>query len=93
MLLEAGTTCWRVERATRAAVIIDMAEYFVAAKAAMKNARRSIYFLNWAFDPDTLLYEQFAGFFEQFPLRFLILFGLGLGGEFDQSHGALLVRP
>jgi phosphatidylserine/phosphatidylglycerophosphate/cardiolipin synthase-like enzyme len=53
VLLEPGTTCWRVERAARAAVIIDMADYFVAAKAAMKNARRSIHFLNWAFDPDT----------------------------------------
>lgn len=53
MLLEAGTTCWRVEPAPRAAAIIDMADYFVAAKAAMQNARRSIHILNWAFDPDT----------------------------------------
>lgn len=54
MLLQADTTCWRVEQAERAAVIIDMADYFTAAKAAMLKAKRSIHFLNWAFDPDTL---------------------------------------
>lgn len=53
MLLEPGTTCWRVDRTDRAAVIIDMAGYFTAAKAAMLKARRSIHLLNWAFDPDT----------------------------------------
>lgn len=53
MLLEPGVTCWRVGQADRAAVIIDMADYFVAAKAAMLNAKRSIHLLNWAFDPDT----------------------------------------
>lgn len=53
MLLEPGTTCWRVDRADRAAVIIDMADYFTAAWAAMQKARRSIHLLNWAFDPDT----------------------------------------
>jgi phosphatidylserine/phosphatidylglycerophosphate/cardiolipin synthase-like enzyme len=53
LILEPGTTCWRLERASRAAVIIDMADYFTAAKAAMLKARRSIHLLNWAFDPDT----------------------------------------
>jgi phosphatidylserine/phosphatidylglycerophosphate/cardiolipin synthase-like enzyme len=61
LLLQAGMTCWRVERADRAAVIIDMADYFTAAKAAMLNAQRSIHFLNWAFDPDTLFHPQDGG--------------------------------
>ena len=54
MLLKAGDTCWRAERADRGALIIDMAEYFAAAKAAFLAARSSIHLLNWAFDPDTL---------------------------------------
>ena len=54
-MLEAGTTCWRVETAPRAALLVDMQPYLAAARAAMSRATRSIYFLNWAFDPDTVL--------------------------------------
>lgn len=54
-MLEAGTTCWRVETAPRAALLVDMEPYLAAAKAAMSKATRTIHFLNWAFDPDTLL--------------------------------------
>lgn len=54
MLLQAGTTCWRAEAAPRATLLIDMADYFAAARAAMLQARSTIHLLNWAFDPDTL---------------------------------------
>ena len=54
MLLHEGTTCWRVGAAPRAAFLLDMAEYFLAAREAMSKAKRSIHLLNWAFDPDTL---------------------------------------
>ncbi len=54
MLLRAELTCWRVEVAARAAFLLDMADYFTAAKLAMSQARRSVHLLNWAFDPDTL---------------------------------------
>jgi phosphatidylserine/phosphatidylglycerophosphate/cardiolipin synthase-like enzyme len=54
MLLQPGTTCWRVERAQRLGLFIDMEAYFVAAREAMKAARHSIHALNWAFDPATL---------------------------------------
>ncbi len=54
MLLKSGTTCWRVETAPRAAVFIDMADYFKAAKEAMSRAQRSIHLLNWAFEADTV---------------------------------------
>jgi phosphatidylserine/phosphatidylglycerophosphate/cardiolipin synthase-like enzyme len=54
MVLEAGKTCWRVEPAGRAALLIDMAAYFAAAKAALRMARSTIHILGWAFDPDTL---------------------------------------
>jgi phosphatidylserine/phosphatidylglycerophosphate/cardiolipin synthase-like enzyme len=55
MLLQDGKTCWRTARAHRAALLIDMASYFEAAKAAMQQARHSIHFLNWAFEQDTFL--------------------------------------
>lgn len=53
MLLHPGLTCWRLERASRAAFLLDNATYFSAAKAAMLHAKRSIYLLGWAFDPLT----------------------------------------
>ena len=54
-LLEQGRTCWRLERATRAAMLIDSKAYFEAAKAAMLKARRTIWLLGWTFDPRTRL--------------------------------------
>jgi len=54
MLLKEGTTCWRVGVAPRAAFLLDMADYFLAARDAMSRAKHSIHLLNWAFDPDTL---------------------------------------
>ena len=55
MLLRDGETCLRVARAGRAALLVDMACYFEAAKVAMNQARRSIHLLNWAFEPQTFL--------------------------------------
>ncbi|MGV9009985.1 phospholipase D-like domain-containing protein [Brevundimonas sp.] len=54
-MLKAGVTCWRVETAPRAALLVDMDPYLQAARAVMASATRSIHFLNWAFDPDTIL--------------------------------------
>jgi phosphatidylserine/phosphatidylglycerophosphate/cardiolipin synthase-like enzyme len=61
LLLKPGSTCWRRETADRAGLIIDMADYFAAARAAMLKARRSIHLLNWAFDPDTWFAPDDAG--------------------------------
>lgn len=61
MLLKEGTTCWRVGVAPRAAFLLDMAGYFLAARDAMSQARHSIYLLNWAFDPDTPFEPDGAG--------------------------------
>lgn len=52
-MLEKGSRCWRVATAGRAAVLIDAQAYYEAALEAMAGARRSIHFLNWAFEPDT----------------------------------------
>jgi phosphatidylserine/phosphatidylglycerophosphate/cardiolipin synthase-like enzyme len=45
----------------RFGLIIDMADYFAAAKMAMTKAKRSIHLLNWAFDPDTFFLPDKAG--------------------------------
>jgi phospholipase D1/2 len=41
-LLVPGRTCWRIERADRLALIVDAADYFRLAKAAMLKAQHSI---------------------------------------------------
>lgn len=53
--LRPGLTCWRQERAGRAAVLHDGAAYFAAAHAALLNARRSITLIGWSFDPRSRL--------------------------------------
>jgi phosphatidylserine/phosphatidylglycerophosphate/cardiolipin synthase-like enzyme len=51
---EAGSGAyWRRDRAARGAVFIDMEGYFIAAREAMLRARRSIWFVNWAFEANT----------------------------------------
>ncbi len=54
-LLQPGTTCWRIERAGRFAQIVDAADYFSVLKAAMLQARHSIYLIGWDFDTRTQL--------------------------------------
>lgn len=49
-ILREGETCWRKSRADAAAFLVDGADYFAAVKAAMLNARRSIWILAWTFD-------------------------------------------
>ena len=57
-LLVPGRTCWRVERAERVGVIVDAEDYFAHAKAAMRQARRSIYLTAWDFDARIRLTPQ-----------------------------------
>jgi phospholipase D1/2 len=47
VILEPGRTCWRVERARRAAVLVDAAEYYAAVRTAIVAARESIVILGW----------------------------------------------
>lgn len=50
ILLAPGRTCWRIERANRFALIIDAADYFRHAKAAMLKAKHTIMLIGWDFD-------------------------------------------
>ena len=49
-LLVPARNCWRIEPASRLAVIIDAADYFRHARAAMAKARRRIIMVGWDFD-------------------------------------------
>ncbi len=49
-VLRPGHTCWRMEQADRVALIVDAADYFRAAQAAMLKAQHSILMVGWDFD-------------------------------------------
>jgi phosphatidylserine/phosphatidylglycerophosphate/cardiolipin synthase-like enzyme len=56
-----ATTAWKVGRADRAALLIDMEVYFDAAMDAMSRARHCVHLLNWALEPDTLFHPKPGG--------------------------------
>ena len=49
-LLEPGRNCWRIERAQRAAIIVDADQYFRLARKAMLEARHQLMLIGWDFD-------------------------------------------
>jgi phospholipase D1/2 len=49
-LLVAGRNCWRIERADRAAFLIDGEAYFAAIRDALARARRSFFIIGWDID-------------------------------------------
>lgn len=49
-MLKPGHNCWRIETASKAAVIVDADDYFSAARAAMLKASKQILLVGWDFD-------------------------------------------
>jgi phospholipase D1/2 len=49
-ILNVKRNVWRIERANRAAVLIDGAPFFAAVRQAFRNARHSIFVLGWDID-------------------------------------------
>lgn len=49
-MLKPGENCWRIERADRAALIVDAADYFRIARRAMMRAKSQILLIGWDFD-------------------------------------------
>ena len=49
-MLEPGRNCWRIERASRAALIVDACDYFRIARAAMLKAKSQIVLIGWDLD-------------------------------------------
>jgi phospholipase D1/2 len=54
-LLAAGGNCWRIEQASRAALLVDADAYFRAFVEAARGARRSILIAGWDFHSRTRL--------------------------------------
>src|SRR5262245_5167511 len=54
-ILQPGRNVWRIERAPRAAVLVDGAAFFGALRQAFLNARRSILIVGWDIDSRTRL--------------------------------------
>jgi phosphatidylserine/phosphatidylglycerophosphate/cardiolipin synthase-like enzyme/uncharacterized membrane protein YdjX (TVP38/TMEM64 family) len=54
-LLEEGSTCWRVTRAARVALLVDGAAYFDALRRALPLARRTIDIVGWDIRSDISL--------------------------------------
>ncbi len=50
-----GTNCWRYEKASRFAMLVDGENFFAAARAAMRRAEKRIVILAWDFDSGTHL--------------------------------------
>ncbi|HJV86496.1 MAG TPA: VTT domain-containing protein [Noviherbaspirillum sp.] len=59
-LLKAGRNCWRIEHVHRFAMLVDADAYFRAVRAAVREARHSIYILSWDIDSRTWLVPQGA---------------------------------
>jgi phosphatidylserine/phosphatidylglycerophosphate/cardiolipin synthase-like enzyme/uncharacterized membrane protein YdjX (TVP38/TMEM64 family) len=49
-ILETGRNCWKVEHASRLAILVDAADYFSAFAEACRAAERQILILGWDFD-------------------------------------------
>lgn len=60
-LFRPGETCWRVEHADRARLIVDADAYFAAARAAMRAARKRIMLIGWDFDARIRIGEEGDG--------------------------------
>ncbi|HEU5285781.1 MAG TPA: phospholipase D-like domain-containing protein [Sphingomicrobium sp.] len=54
-MLDPGRNCWRIERADRAALIVDACDYFHHARNAMLAAQEQILLIGWDFDTRILL--------------------------------------
>ena len=52
-LFQPGRSVWKVERARRAAVLVDGAAFFAAAREAFLQARRTIFIVGWDIDSRT----------------------------------------
>lgn len=60
-ILEPGRNCWRVERAGRASLIVDAADYFHLARKAMLRAEKQILLIGWDFDTRIALDQEEDG--------------------------------
>jgi len=61
-VLEPGRNCWRVEKAERAAFLVDGEAYFCAVQRAFCSARRSIFIIGWDVDSRVAVCRDTPGY-------------------------------
>ena len=49
-IVRKGRNCWRIERAEKATVVVDAADYYKVAKELMEAAKERIFIAGWDFD-------------------------------------------
>lgn len=70
-IIAEGRNCWRIERADKARMIVDAADYYALLERLMEDARERILLIGWDFDPRIALRPDRKGGDE--PLgRFLL---------------------
>jgi phospholipase D1/2 len=57
-LLDPGRNCWRIERAKRAALVVDAADYYRLALHAMLEAKTQIMLIGWDVDTRVRLVDE-----------------------------------
>lgn len=50
LVVQVGRNCWRIEHATKVAVVVDAADYFHFVRELCENARNLLIFVGWDFD-------------------------------------------
>jgi phospholipase D1/2 len=70
MILHPGENVWRVERAARAAVLIDAAAYFRAVREALIRARRTVFIVGWDIHSQTRLVGESGEANDGYPALF-----------------------
>lgn len=58
LIFDPGRNCWRVEIASKLAVVVDADAYFRAARQAMLKAKKQILLIGWDFDARILLTRE-----------------------------------
>jgi phospholipase D1/2 len=70
MILRPGDNVWRVEQASRAAVLIDAAAYFRAVREALIKARHSVFIVGWDIHSQTRLVGESGEANDGYPALF-----------------------
>jgi phosphatidylserine/phosphatidylglycerophosphate/cardiolipin synthase-like enzyme/uncharacterized membrane protein YdjX (TVP38/TMEM64 family) len=73
VILAANRNCWRIERAERAAVLIDAACYFGALRKSLINARSTVFIVGWDIDSRTRLVDESGRADDGYPETFIDL--------------------
>jgi hypothetical protein len=73
VILAPNRNCWRIERAERAAVLIDAACYFGALRKALIKARSTVFVVGWDIDSRTRLVGESGRADDGYPETFIDL--------------------